>query len=140
MPYRITTSGILETDTAEEALAFLTLCAKTGTPVLGAQLAAKPKRVYKRRQAPPAQPGEADTTVRTARPTLATEHGVKIGQVWRKRWDKNKNYRTIQISQLRADGIVPTVLKSGGTSSRKGGAKFMSYSHMAENYVLVKDV
>ena len=140
MAYRINTNGILETDSAEEALAFLTLCAKTKTPVVAAAaaVASTPtKRTYTRRQAAPAAPGETDEAVRSRRPTLAVQFGVKIGQIWRKRWGADKN-RAIQIAQLKADGIIPKVLQAGGT--KKTQSKYMSYSHLATNYALVKDV
>ena len=128
MAYRITTDGVLETDTAQEALEFLQLCAKQ-TPT------APTKRKYVRHQTARTD----QTATQEAQPT-ATKHGVKIGQIWRKRWDKNKNYRTIQIGMFTADGVVPIIIKSGGTSGKKGGARFMKFSHLEENYKLVKDV
>jgi hypothetical protein len=133
MAYRVNASGVIETDSAQEAVELYRLLHA------GAKAPAAPtKRKYRKRQAPPAKPGETDT-VRTKRPELAIKHGVKVGQVWRKRWDKNKNYRTIQVKSIMAGGIMPLILKPGGTS-KKSSAKFMGFSHMAENYVLVKDV
>jgi len=142
MPYRVQLDGSIEADTPEEAMELAALLdrkkhGKRPNSGNGVKPATAPKTRTRRR-------GKAKTRAaangRTRRPRAATEHGVKLGQVWQApKWGRSGG-RVIQVDKLLKDGVMPKILKEGTGIKRKGSVKKISYSHLVKRYKLVKDV
>lgn len=141
MSYRVRQDGTIETDTPEEALELAALLDRKkhgrrpnagngGEPAPAAKTRTRRRGKAKTRAA--AQNGR--------RPALAAQHGVRLGQVWRKKAGGKSAGREIQIAELHKDGILPKILKDAPGIKKRGSVKKISYKHLTEVYRLIKDV
>jgi hypothetical protein len=122
MSYRVRPDGIIETDTAEEAL------------VLSQLLSLKPTKPSK----PNGKSHRKPRKKATKEPSQAEIHGVKLGQVWKATGGNSKD-RVIQITKLLKDKLGFKILENA-PGVKTGRAIPMLYSNLAYNYKLEKDI